>query len=118
MTAERRVQRPVLRFLLWFVAPLDDRLRGLSMARLLSFWCFGLVTHSVWHERAISGWDYATLVLGAALWVGKKAVLALIYRNKMSVDGKEIRETVDVTVRQIQERRDNPDAKAWDAEAT
>lgn len=124
MTAERRVQHQVLRFLLWFVAPFDDRIRGLSLTRLLAVACFVFVWHEieVGHEIALKAgtpirlsWiDYATFLLGVAAAFGKSVVLALIDRNKISVDGKEIRETVDVTVRQIAERR--AQGKEWDAE--
>lgn len=104
-----------MRFLLWFVAPFDERIQGLSMARLLAIWCFILVTHNVVkEERPLTGWDYATLLLGAALWVGKKAVMALIARQQTKAS--QLDQKIDVTLKEIRERRDQ--GREWDAEAS
>lgn len=119
---ERRNEK-VKRFFLWFVAPLDDRIRGLSLTRLLAVACFFFVWHEieVGHEIALKNnvpvrlsWiDYATFLLGVAAAFGKSVVLALINRNQVNVDGKEIRETVDITVREIQERREAAERDGW-----
>lgn len=86
----------MLRFLLWFVAPLDDRYKGLSLARLLSIWCFLMVQDVVEKTHTIRGWDYAVLLLGAALWVGKKGVLVLLAKQQTKVEGKDVTERIDL----------------------
>ncbi len=78
MTNRRR--RPLLRFCLWFVAPLDERLRGLSLTRLLAMACFVFVGHTVWEEQRLSWVDYSTLLLGVCAAFGKKLVYALVSR--------------------------------------
>lgn len=111
---ERR-HHPVIRFLLWFVAPLDDRLRGLSLARILAVACFVYVGHEVFiHEKGLTWVDAYVMTLGLASAFGQKMLLAFINRNSFAVDGKEIRETVDITLRQIADRR--AQGKEWDAE--
>lgn len=101
----------------WLLAPLDDALHGLSLTRLLAMACFVYVGHEVFvHEKAITWVDYAVMMLGIAAAFGKTVVLALIQRSQLHIAGKEIRETVDVTLRQIQERR--AAGKKWEAEAS
>lgn len=85
-----RRKQPILRFALWFVAPLDERLRGLSLVRLMAATCFVFVAHEVFaHEKSLTWVDYAVLVLGVACAFGKKMVYALIQRSQVSIGPKD-----------------------------
>lgn len=90
----RRTQH-VLRFLLWIVAPLDERLRGLSLVRVLSMACFVFVGHTVWEEQRLSWVDYNVLLLGVASAMGKKLVYALITRNHPAPPPKDMEQTME-----------------------
>lgn len=68
----------------WLLAPLDDRLRGLSLTRILAVLCFVFVGHSVWHERALTWIDFWVLALGIATAYGKKVLLAFFSRIGLS----------------------------------
>lgn len=112
MTPERR-DRPVTRVLLWFVAPLDDRLRGLSLTRILAVLCFVYVGHSVWEERALSWVDFWVLALGICTAYGKKVLLAFLQRIGL----RSVSQDVTLDLRQEIVRR-REDGKDFDAEVT
>lgn len=95
---DRRGSQPIKRFLLWWVAPLDDRLRGLSLTRILAAACFVFVGHSVYEERALSWVDFWVLVLGTCSAYGKKMLFAFLQRiglQSKSVDTR-IDQRIDI----------------------
>lgn len=109
----------VTRILMWPIAPFDDRIRGLSLTRLLAVACFVMVAHEVFvHEKGLTWIDFWTLVLGICTAFGKKMVNALLLRIGLGTQAvsSEARSQVDVTHRQIQERREH--GKEWDAEVS
>lgn len=113
MSAERRGRQPLLRFLLWFVAPLDDRLRGLSLTRILATACFVFVGHSVWEERALSWVDFWVLVLGICTAYGKKMLLAFLQRIGLKSSSMDVTNKTEIAIRQRREQ-----GAEWDAEPT
>ena len=76
----RRTQR-VKRVLLWVISPLDERLAGLSLTRLMAMACFVYVGHTVWEEQRLSWVDYNVMLLGVVTAFGKKMVYAYITRK-------------------------------------
>ena len=98
MTPERR-SHPVERAFCWLLAPFVENWRGLSLTRFLAVACFAFVAHTVWHEERLSWVDFSILTLGVATAFGKKAFLAWVERTQTKVEGKDIRETVEVTVK-------------------
>ena len=69
------------RTLLWFVAPLDERLQGLSLTRLMAVACFVYVAHTIWEEQRLSWVDYNIMLLGVVTAFGKKMVYAFVTRQ-------------------------------------
>ena len=98
-----------LRFVLWFVAPFDDRLRGFSLTRVLAIACFVLVAHEVFvHEKGLTWIDFWTLTLGVCTAYGKKMVYAFLQRIGLKSESKDITEKVEITVK----GRENGDFQA------
>lgn len=76
-----RRERTALRIFLWALSPLDERLQGLSLTRLLAVACFVYVAHTIWEEQRLSWVDYNVMVLGVCTAFGKKLVYALVTRQ-------------------------------------
>lgn len=117
MTPERRTHR-VKRFLLWFVAPLDERLRGLSLVRVLAVGCFAIVYYDVIiNARALSWVHFWILMAGLSAAFGKKVFLFLLsrWRGKTASEDQRIDARIDIT-QDITERREQ--GKEWGAEST
>lgn len=103
-----------LSILCWFVAPLDDRLRGLSLTRLLAISCFVFVAHEVlWHEEGLSWVDFWVLTLGICTAYGKKVLLAFLQRVGLRSASMDITNKTQI---EIAQRR--ADGAHWDAEAS
>jgi thiol:disulfide interchange protein len=105
----------------WLLAPLVSHWRGLSLVRFLAIFCAVAVYHEVFvHERALTWVDFWLILAAFAASFGKPIFAILLSRvglRSASMDRTEkVSETVDVTLRQIQERRTQ--GKEWDAEPT
>lgn len=98
----------------WFVAIFDDRLRGLSLTRLLAISCFVFVAHSVfWRKEELTYVHLWILMLGICTAYGKKVLLAFLQRVGLSSVSADI---TKVTRTAIAKRR--TDGAHWDAEAS
>lgn len=103
-----------LSILCWFVAPLDDRLRGLSLTRLLAIGCFVFVAHSIfWHEEELTYVHLWILMLGICTAYGKKVLLAFLQRVGLRSASMDITNKTQI---EIAQRR--ADGAHWDAEAS
>ena len=106
--------KTLLSILKWGIAPLDDRLRGLSLTRLLAIACFVFVAHEVlWHEEGLSWVDFWVLTLGICTAYGKKVLLAFLQRVGLKSASMDITNKTQI---EIAQRR--VDGAVWDAEAS
>lgn len=97
MTPDRRGQRPLLRFLLWFVAPFDERLRGLSLVRILAALCYVFVGFSVIVTgNPLTGVDLGAMTLGVCAAYGKKFLLAYLQRFSFKASAQDITQRMDI----------------------
>ena len=96
MTPERRGQHPILRFLLWWVAPLDEGKKGLSLVRLESAACFGIVAHDVWHEKPLTWVHFWILVAGFSAAFGKKVWVWFLTRIQEKAESKDVTARIDL----------------------
>ena len=107
----------------WLLAPLVSHWRGLSLVRFLAIFCAVAVGHEVFvHERALTWVDFWLILAAFAASFGKPIFAILLSRVGLlsaSMDRTEkLSERVDVTLREIQERRAQGKDEGWDAEAS
>ena len=106
--------KTLLGILKWGIAPLDDRLRGLSLTRLLAIACFVFVAHgAIQHEQGLSWVDFWVLTLGICTAYGKKVLLAFLQRVGLKSASMDITNKTQI---EIAQRR--ADGAVWDAEAS
>lgn len=101
------------------MAPVVDDYRGLSLTRFIAVALIVMVGHEVFvHERALTWIDFWVALAAIATAFGKSAFTLFLHRVGLASASQDVTQTVDVTLRQIQERRAHPDAQALGAEVT
>ena len=101
----------------WTLAPLVDQWHGLSLTRFISIFCCVIVGHEIFvHEHGLTGVDFWLIIAAIGTAFGKMTFEAVLQRLGLQSKSLDITEKVDVTLRQIQERREH--GKEWDAEAS
>lgn len=77
----RRGQHPVLRVLMWGLAPLADNLEGLSLNRFLAILFAVAAVHGrLVHDSPITGWDVLLATLAGGLAFGKDCYMKFLDR--------------------------------------
>lgn len=99
------------------MAPVVDDYKGLSLTRFIAVALIVMVGHEVFvHEKGLTWIDFWVALAAIATAFGKSVFTILLSRVGLQSQSRDVTEKVDVTLRQIQERREQ--GKEFGAEAT
>lgn len=97
----------------WWAILVDDY-KGISLTRIIAAFIMVLVGHEVFvHEKGLTWIDFWMTLAAVATAFGKSVFTFLLTRVSLRSLSEDKTEKVDVTLRQIQERRSLADADGW-----